>query len=245
MRCDRQLPCKTCVSKGIALSCTYTPGPQRKGTASVGERIQQLEALVRSLVQQQQTPQTPAVPPDGPFTDSPTHLFRGTPAESPQSVSVGPEGITPVRSADEGTGETTASPLAHTSLSNSNDYATSPAPSEHGSMRMHSHSHGASYVSSVHWAAVLDSISELKDHYEEEEEARMLATSDYAPRCSPCPRLLYEPVQATKADILASIPARPVVDRMVARYFNMQGAPGKWLTPLPKRSTLDKVYADS
>lgn len=89
------------------------------------------------------------------------------------------------------------------------------------------HSYGANYVSSVHWAAVLDSISELKDHYEKEEEARMLATIDYAPRYSPGPRLLYEPVQATKADILASIPARPVVDRMVARYFNAQGvAPG-------------------
>ena len=89
------------------------------------------------------------------------------------------------------------------------------------------HSHGANYVSSVHWAAVLDSISELKDHYEKEEEARMLATSDYIPLHSPGPRLLYEPVQATKADILASVPARPVVDRMVARYFNAQGvAPG-------------------
>ncbi|KAJ9131677.1 Fungal specific transcription factor domain protein [Pleurostoma richardsiae] len=85
-------------------------------------------------------------------------------------------------------------------------------------MRMHSHP--ANYVGSVHWAAVLDSISELRDHYEEEEEARILATSDCVPRNSP--RLLYEPVQATKADILALIPARPVVDRIVARYFNAQ-----------------------
>ena len=94
------------------------------------------------------------------------------------------------------------------------------------------HSHGANYVSSVHWAAVLDSISELKDHYGKEEEARMLASSDCVPSYGPGPRLLYEPVQATKADILATIPARPVVDRMVARYFNTQGvAPGMWLIP--------------
>lgn len=85
------------------------------------------------------------------------------------------------------------------------------------------HLHGANYVSNVHWAAVLDSISELKDHYEQEEEDRMLPTSDDLPRYGPSPRLLYEPVQATKADILASIPARPAVDRMVARYFNVQG----------------------
>lgn len=95
-------------------------------------------------------------------------------------------------------------------------------PSDTGSI--HLHSHGANYVGSVHWAAVLDSISELRDHYEEEEEARMLATSDNALLLhSRGPRLLYEPVQATKADLLASIPARPVVDRMLARYFNAQG----------------------
>lgn len=51
----------------------------------------------------------------------------------------------------------------------------------------------------------------------------MLANNSCALRYGPGPRLLYEPVQATKAGILASIPARPVVDRMVARYFNTQG----------------------
>lgn len=52
----------------------------------------------------------------------------------------------------------------------------------------------------------------------------MLASADHVPQDSPGPRLLYEPVQATRADILASIPARPVVDRMVARYFNAQNS---------------------
>ncbi|OOF90536.1 hypothetical protein ASPCADRAFT_510799 [Aspergillus carbonarius ITEM 5010] len=87
---------------------------------------------------------------------------------------------------------------------------------------MRRHSHGVNYVGSGHWAAVLDSISELREHYEEEEEARMLA-SDQILRPSPGPRLLYEPVQDSKADLLAAIPSRPVVDRMVARYFNAQG----------------------
>ncbi|KAJ4077484.1 hypothetical protein NW756_012346 [Fusarium oxysporum] len=90
-------------------------------------------------------------------------------------------------------------------------------------MRLNSYGVGTSYVGSVHWAAVLDSISELRDHYEEQEEARLLATNDHLFLHSPGPRLLYEPVQTTKADLLASIPARPVVDRMVARYFNTQG----------------------
>lgn len=93
---------------------------------------------------------------------------------------------------------------------------------------MRPHSHGAEYVGSAHWAAVLDSISELKDHYEEEEEARMLVNNGRVPYRSPGPLLLYQPVNVTKAEILASIPARPVVDRMVARYFFLRDT-----APLP------------
>ncbi|KAJ5735862.1 fungal-specific transcription factor domain protein [Penicillium malachiteum] len=102
------------------------------------------------------------------------------------------------------------SPPMNASLTHEKDHdqpsAHSPASSEYGSMRHHSH--GANYVGSIHWSAVLDSISELKDHYEKEEEARMLANSDPAPYRSPGPLLLYQPVHTTKAEILASIPPR-------------------------------------
>lgn len=198
------------------MSCTYELDRSRKGKSkvSVGDRIQQLEDLVRSLVGQQQQQQTPAAH----LQDVSEHSSQTSPTASPQSVpttplasSVDKDALVPVQS--------------HASMSRSRDRdrAGSPAPSEPGSMRLHSHGVGASYVGSVHWAAVLDSISELRDHYEEEEEARMLATSDHVLLQSPGPRLLYEPIQATKAHLLASIPARPVVDRMVARYFNAEG----------------------
>lgn len=168
---------------------------------------------MRSLVGQQQ--QTPAAHPDGLVRDFSDHSFQTSPTASPQSVPTAP-----LASVDE---DTLVPAQRHASIPRSRDRADSPAPSEPGSLRLHSHGSGASYVGSVHWAAVLESISELRDHYEEEEEARMLATSDHALLQSPGPRLLYEPVQATKAHLLASIPARPVVDRMVARYFNAQG----------------------
>lgn len=88
---------------------------------------------------------------------------------------------------------------------------------------MRPNSHGSNYVGSFHWAAVLDSISDLREHYEDEEEARVLAANDQMLHQSLGPRILYEPVQTTKQDILAVIPARPAADRMVARYFNAQG----------------------
>lgn len=190
------------MAKGLALSCTYEPSPHQKSTVSVSERIKELEALVRSLAeqqqqQQQQTSQTPGLSVDssGSCDDSTTHSFQDAPGKLPPDPSA-----TSMASAGEDSGYTTA---------------------EHGSMRIHAH--GVNYVSSVHWAAVLHSISELKDHYEKEEEVRKLDIGNDVPHHSSGPRLLYEPIHVTKADILTSIPTRPVVDRMVARYFIAQG----------------------
>ncbi|KAG0154908.1 hypothetical protein PDIDSM_480 [Penicillium digitatum] len=179
------------------------PAPRNKSKVSVGDRIQQLESMVRSLAQQQQSPQQ-------------QHIPQGTLGTSPQGLST----TTPLASVDE---DNVAPAMRHASLSHNRDYPTSPAPSEHGSIRLHSN--GANYVGSFHWAAVLDSISELRDHYEEEEEARLLAANDHVLHESPGPRLLYEPVQTTKADLLAAIPAQPAVDRMVARDSEI----GLWL----------------
>ncbi|RKL23257.1 hypothetical protein BFJ68_g1463 [Fusarium oxysporum] len=200
VRCDRQLPCKTCTNRGIGLSCTYEAGCTSRGKSkvSVGDRIQQLEELVHSLARQQQTPVVHA--------DSLVRESSDPPSQ--QSIST-----IPLTTLEE---ETLVPASKNTPISQSKDGTDSPRASEPGSMRLNSHGVGASYVGSVHWAAVLDSISELRDHYEEQEEARLLATNDHLFLHSPGPRLLYEPVQTTKADLLASVPARPVVDRMVA-----------------------------
>jgi len=63
-----------------------------------------VRSLVQQQQQQQQTPQTPAKPPDGLSTDSPTHSFRGTPGETPQSVFIGSGGFAPLASTDEDKG---------------------------------------------------------------------------------------------------------------------------------------------
>ncbi|KAL9571686.1 hypothetical protein ACKAV7_004010 [Fusarium commune] len=96
-------------------------------------------------------------------------------------------------------------------------------PADYGSMQ--STGGGANYVGSSHWAAVLDGIAELKDHFDNEEEA---SHPDVQGVESPAaemtgPQLLYGcPKPASKDEILASILtlSRPVVDRLVSRYFN-------------------------
>ena len=163
---------------------------------------------MRSLAQQQETPRPPAENLDGLTLESLAHVVPDATEASLQSVSASGEATPPSSIGGEA------------SLSPSRNLTESSAPSECGSLRLHSH--GSNFVGSGHWTAVLDSITELRNQYEEE-EAMMLATGDHVPRQSPGLRLLYEPVNATKADILASIPARFVVDRMVARYFNARG----------------------
>ncbi|KAH7094461.1 hypothetical protein FB567DRAFT_600035 [Paraphoma chrysanthemicola] len=61
LKCDRQQPCKTCVDRGLSLSCTFTrsvPASQdTKPTSSVHDRINQLERLVTTLMSHKDTEQ--------------------------------------------------------------------------------------------------------------------------------------------------------------------------------------------
>lgn len=112
---------------------------------------------------------------------------------------------------------TTDYPTAATSDTDAVDNA-SPA-SDCGSMQWTKS--GSSYVNSAHWAAVLDGIADIKDHFEKEEEAQARRLSDAQFPDWSGPQLLYGCSNlATKEEILQSIPARPVVDRLVSRYFN-------------------------
>ncbi|KAK7413984.1 hypothetical protein QQX98_007167 [Neonectria punicea] len=83
---------------------------------------------------------------------------------------------------------------------------------------------GASYVNSAHWAAVLDGIADIREHFENEKEWEIQDGSQPTDTVQPDwtgPQLLYGcPRLGTKDEILASIPSRPVVDRLVSRYFN-------------------------
>ena len=83
------------------------------------------------------------------------------------------------------------------------------------------------YVGGGHWAAILDSIADLKDHFEREELLRLqdsLVLSHEHLKdgvASPRALLLYGCRHAiSRADIIASLPSRPMVDRYVSVYFN-------------------------
>lgn len=99
------------------------------------------------------------------------------------------------------------------------DNSTSPG-SEAGSLQLTSS--GTNYVNSSHWAAVLNGIAELKDHFES--EGNSPASTDFHDLSIPertGPQLLYGCSKfPTRQEIIESIPPRQAVDRLVSRYFS-------------------------
>ena len=85
--------------------------------------------------------------------------------------------------------------------------------------------HETSYVGSAHWTAILDSISELKNHFEDENKDDYDLPDPHTDTGQlpfiERPILLFgSNKDATKREILSSIPPRPVVDRLISGYFS-------------------------
>lgn len=81
------------------------------------------------------------------------------------------------------------------------------------------------YIGDDHWAAILESISDLKHQVDRDEQTRMDdAVGDGNPsirRQSPHALLLYGcPRAQSREEILSALPPKPAVDRYVSFYFN-------------------------
>ncbi|KAJ4410680.1 hypothetical protein N0V82_009159 [Gnomoniopsis sp. IMI 355080] len=144
---------------------------------------------------------------------------NGSPTNSPtapQSSSTHPKpGLTPEHSA----------PLVSKHMDDVSDcgsmYIT---PSEHR------------YVSGDHWAAILDTIADLKDHFDQEERIQLLHSANSnggiggdfdnsehlaaGPRLPHCLLLYASHRPASRSEILAALPPKAAVDRYIAKYFN-------------------------
>ncbi|KAI0880101.1 fungal-specific transcription factor domain-containing protein [Annulohypoxylon maeteangense] len=84
---------------------------------------------------------------------------------------------------------------------------------------------GVNYVDGAHWTALLDGISELKDCFQDTTDTgstmRYTIPSQVVPDYGPQPQLLYGRfAHISKGEILSSLPARPVVDRLISKFFN-------------------------
>jgi hypothetical protein len=86
------------------------------------------------------------------------------------------------------------------------------------------------YVGGDHWAAILDGIADLKDHFDRDEQLRLVVSpdqlSDELPndpsrQLSGYSLLLYGCRKiASRDEILAALPPKAAVDRSISRFFN-------------------------
>lgn len=119
----------------------------------------------------------------------------------------------------------------------------SPSPSDHGTIRIRRAR--LSYVGSSHWAAVLDSITELRNHFAQKEDAQHQAIDPVVPQTSfPKPQLFYSGIiYDSPTSLIRSIPSRSVVDRLVSRYFNVLDiAPGMLVTLTSQSRKIQLVH---
>ncbi|ATY61554.1 fungal specific transcription factor domain [Cordyceps militaris] len=104
----------------------------------------------------------------------------------------------------------------------------SPSPSDYGSFRHREKV--VSYVSSSHWAAVLDSITDLRNHLAQEEDTTLQDAELARPQTEILkPQLFYSGghLDGTITSIIRCLPPRPTIDRLLSRYFNdLDIAPG-------------------
>jgi hypothetical protein len=227
VRCDRKNPCTTCSRRGLARSCVYTTDAQEsllpRSAGTVHERIHQLETLVISLMQKD--------------TPNPAHAAMGTltTSESPNG-SAQKQGTSYADYSGLGVSKSQSPPFSsdipNTSFGSVIDVEVNANVSslslDRGCMKFNSLG-TANYVGSSHWAAILDSIVELKEHFEQEEELYNMAREFIPPNFThhSWPQLLYASQLVTKAEILSSIPSRRAADRLVSWYFTLDIAPGK------------------
>ncbi|KAF4900198.1 Fusarisetin A cluster transcription factor fsa6 [Colletotrichum fructicola] len=122
--------------------------------------------------------------------------------------------------------------------------------SETGSLRTGAADH--SYVSGDHWGAILDSIADLRDHFNREEHFRLGESPEPASEptqdvCGNTASGSFPPQRALllygcrparcREEILSALPPKSTVDRYVSRYFNhldLVASCGKLLSMVPR-----------
>lgn len=206
-------PCNNCSSRGLGSTCAYSTTTSRpSGQAHVQDRINQLESLVLSLMQQSPMNTGPSPPED-----------------------ISPQSTLDKRPAAQGPSSSEQSPEYPKTSRSGTQRGVSPSPSDYGSLSIRQS--GVTYVSSAHWVAILDSIAELKHNFAQEEEADEPPPDPVLQQQTtfPVPQLLYSNslMTGSRDSILEAIPPRSDVDRLVSCYFNsLDLAPGKQLCSL-------------
>ncbi|KAJ4389394.1 hypothetical protein N0V93_006862 [Gnomoniopsis smithogilvyi] len=206
VRCDRLQPCNTCASRGLGQSCVYSikaPSARSQGRGHLQDRINQLENTIVGIIKGNSSNANALLP-------SPGKLASPTQSVSPHQTDRQESSL------DSSSPRETSHKGFEDQLSFKKDAATS----ENGCIKIRESE--VTYASNAHWAAVLDSIAELRNELNEDDNAASEADGSVQSHDTPRPRLFYggDPQAFDLVSILECLPPRIVVDRSVARFFN-------------------------
>ncbi|KAL3704883.1 hypothetical protein TMatcc_008555 [Talaromyces marneffei ATCC 18224] len=217
LKCDRTHPCDRCTRRGDAASCTYVGhGPRGRVNHATGtnpshiqNRIQHLENLILSFAQQKK--------------------------QEDESGSGSGSGSGGSNSGGAARGSSTlTSPAGHV-----NNNSAEPSPTTSGAAEQSTSveadpgkllNNGMTYVDASNWQAILDDLKEVKKYVQNEDqdfddddflgddsEDEIVEVEQDANR----PTLLFYGGRVpAKQELLADLPAREVVDRLIAKYLN-------------------------
>ncbi|KAK9233794.1 fungal-specific transcription factor domain-containing protein [Lipomyces kononenkoae] len=216
LKCDRRQPCETCVRRGLSLSCTYVPfhskEPERHDQRQVGPAG---TSAIQDRIGQLETLVTSLM--NNLQRSNPPRAISGEKHDSPNPSSA-----------------VAAPELVY-------NFNQEPSPLADSVGRISLDSTETVYVESAHWTAILDGIAELKDSFEGDTESTEDNTIPSNVECRYSPDLVFGSYEhVDKHQILAAIPPRLIVDRLMAEYFNsMHIAPGSlsFLYSMVLRST--------
>ncbi|KAE8150537.1 putative fungal-specific transcription factor, partial [Aspergillus avenaceus] len=197
LRCCRTYPCTNCKKRGEALSCTFVGrGPRGKtthGQASpslVQDRLQHLENLILSLTQKQKLEESQGV------GHPEEHAAALTPPADSRVLSRSPSASTNV--------EAKESPLDPSSKLIVKDA-------------------GTRYIDGAHWTAILEEINGVKEYLHESNDVSDEDNIEDGRQDMALPALLSGlgmNKAASKEELLADIPPRPVTDRLIAQFLS-------------------------
>lgn len=196
LKCDRLKPCGNCIKRGQPASCDYPKAGvarDRNGGLHTPVNVQEKVKHLEELVMSLMKTRE-----DSGF-DSLAHESSST--ASPQN---------PIRG--DGFEIDTVSSLGDQMESNSQVESLG---------KLTKGKNKTSFVGSGHWEAILEDIAELKNHFDEGHERNDEHISNAHEPNDFEPRILLGPQNhASRAEIMSSIPTRPICDRLISRYFN-------------------------
>ncbi|EPE28759.1 hypothetical protein GLAREA_09880 [Glarea lozoyensis ATCC 20868] len=197
LKCDRNSPCQNCIKRDLAATCTYVhAGLRGSKQSSVHKSTNLSQRDVQSQISRLE------------------ELVVSLMNKSRAAGSTNKPGAPQTQSSDD-----TSSP--NFELTTTDDQWTEITGVKNATESLgmiNIKDNQPSYVESSHWTAILDNIACLKDCLDPKDEP---AEKQQFPPKPPGPDLLVGSIRgATRTEILASLPSRNRVDRLVEAYFS-------------------------